>query len=235
MGQIYLIRHGQASFGSDDYDQLSSIGHEQGRELGLWFEKNGYQFDRVVMGNLKRHRQTVEACMSSMSGTSVVESGWETDPGFNEFDHHETMLRHWPDFAEPGAIRRFFEDQEKAKYLFQDIIEGAMQRWIGGDHDADYREPWPVFSRRCNYAFQRLLAEAKPTQRIAVFTSGGPISSIVQQILGLDDKHMLELSWSIMNCSVTKILYRSGKASLSYFNSYAHLEGSRQAGFVTYR
>jgi broad specificity phosphatase PhoE len=26
MGTLYLVRHGQASFGADDYDQLSELG-----------------------------------------------------------------------------------------------------------------------------------------------------------------------------------------------------------------
>ncbi|MCH1491392.1 MAG: histidine phosphatase family protein, partial [Luminiphilus sp.] len=29
MASIYLIRHGQASFGSDNYDQLSPVGQRQ--------------------------------------------------------------------------------------------------------------------------------------------------------------------------------------------------------------
>ena len=27
MGTLYLVRHGQASFGADDYDKLSELGH----------------------------------------------------------------------------------------------------------------------------------------------------------------------------------------------------------------
>jgi broad specificity phosphatase PhoE len=34
MGQVLLIRHGQASFGADDYDVLSDLGWTQGRALG---------------------------------------------------------------------------------------------------------------------------------------------------------------------------------------------------------
>ena len=34
MATIYLVRHGQASFGKENYDQLSPRGWEQGRILG---------------------------------------------------------------------------------------------------------------------------------------------------------------------------------------------------------
>lgn len=235
MGQILLIRHGQASFGSDDYDALSPLGHEQGCLLGQWFAKNAQTFDRVITGSLKRHRQTADACMSGMPKGSFPHWEWETDAGFNEFDHDENLVRHWPQFAEPGAVRRFFAEHERAKHMFQDILAGAMARWVGGNHDADYREPWPQFRSRCASSLHRLLASARPSQNIAVFTSGGPIASICQELMGLDDAHMLDLTWSFVNCSVTKILYRPGKASLSYFNNYAHLECLGAPESITYR
>ncbi|HJV74342.1 MAG TPA: phosphoglycerate mutase family protein, partial [Noviherbaspirillum sp.] len=58
MGQIYLVRHGQASFGSANYDQLSELGLEQARLLGEWFANSRQQFHRVVTGDMRRHRQT---------------------------------------------------------------------------------------------------------------------------------------------------------------------------------
>ena len=63
MGQVYLVRHGQASFGAADYDQLSPTGVEQARVLGRWFAQCGHRFTRVATGSLKRHRQTAEACL----------------------------------------------------------------------------------------------------------------------------------------------------------------------------
>ncbi len=235
MGQIYLIRHGQASFGSDDYDVLSPLGQEQGRLLGQWFTHNRQAFDRVITGSLKRHRQTAEACMSAMPQGSFPHEEWETDAGFNEFDHAESLLRHRPEFAEPGVVRRFFAEHQEAKHLYQHILAGAMTRWVGGNNDTDYREPWPQFRSRCVNSLHRILESAGPSQNIAVFTSGGPIAGICQELLGLDNDHMMDITWSFVNCSVTKLLYRPGKASISYLNSYAHLEwlGTRES--ITYR
>ena len=34
MGAIYLVRHGQAAFGTDDYDRLTEIGYTQAHLLG---------------------------------------------------------------------------------------------------------------------------------------------------------------------------------------------------------
>ena len=44
MQKITFVRHGQASYGSDNYDKLSELGHKQTRLLGEYFKKINYQF-----------------------------------------------------------------------------------------------------------------------------------------------------------------------------------------------
>ena len=61
MGTLYLVRHGQASFGAEDYDQLSELGTRQCHALGLWFAARGLQFEAVLRGTLKRHAQSLAA------------------------------------------------------------------------------------------------------------------------------------------------------------------------------
>ena len=58
MGTLYLVRHGQASFGAADYDQLSDLGQRQSQRLGEYFAGKGLQFEAVLTGTLKRHAQT---------------------------------------------------------------------------------------------------------------------------------------------------------------------------------
>src|SRR5207342_933271 len=58
---LLLVRHGQASAGSADYDCLSERGVEQCRRLGRWLARSGHEFDAVVMGAMKRHAQSAEA------------------------------------------------------------------------------------------------------------------------------------------------------------------------------
>ena len=56
MGTLYLVRHGQASFGAEDYDQLSALGHRQCVALGQYWRERGMRFDAVLTGSLKRLR-----------------------------------------------------------------------------------------------------------------------------------------------------------------------------------
>ncbi len=41
VSRILLVRHGQASWGADDYDQLSPLGDEQSRVLGAALAARG--------------------------------------------------------------------------------------------------------------------------------------------------------------------------------------------------
>jgi phosphohistidine phosphatase SixA len=59
VAELFLVRHAQASFGTDDYDRLSDLGHQQSRWLGDYFAQRGLVFDRVVTGTLRRHRETL--------------------------------------------------------------------------------------------------------------------------------------------------------------------------------
>lgn len=245
MGQIFLVRHGQASFGSADYDQLSPLGVEQARALGEWFGRCGQSFDRIVTGDLKRHRQTADACLTALSafGGNAVERG--SDAGFNEYDHDEIMIRHRPEFADPDEMKRFLAAHENGKRAFQLEFERAMARWMSGQHDADYRESWQAFRSRCTAALARLMDGAGASQKIAVFTSGGTISALSQQVMGLSDQSVYQLNWSLVNSAVTKLLFQSSpvkdgqsaatRVSLSYLNNYAHLERLGKGDSITYR
>ncbi|MDO8250606.1 MAG: phosphoglycerate mutase family protein, partial [Rhodoferax sp.] len=82
MGTLYLVRHGQASFGAEDYDQLSALGRQQSLRLGDYFRQKGLNFDAVLSGTLRRHLQTYAAIREG--GAFDLEAlQW---PGLNDFD-----------------------------------------------------------------------------------------------------------------------------------------------------
>lgn len=235
MGQIYLVRHGQASFGSANYDQLSTLGYEQARLLGQWFANCRQGFQRVVCGGMQRHRQTADTCLAELPKALLADTEWLTDPGFAEFDHLEVLLRHCPESAEPAGFKLFMAQHAEPKRAFEQVFHGAMLRWMGGEQDVDYAESWPAFRARCVAALERLVATAEQGESTIVFTSGGTISAICQHVLGLADQQVLEMNWGLANGAVTKLQHRPGKISLSYLNNFAHLEWLGEAGAVTYR
>ncbi|HYD78592.1 MAG TPA: histidine phosphatase family protein [Paucimonas sp.] len=233
MGQIYLVRHGQASFGSADYDRLSPLGVEQSQALGRWLADRAHRIDRVVTGGMRRHRQTADGCMGALPSSLQTSNAWLADDGFNEYDHHEVLVRQRPDFDDPEEVKRFLRETPDGKRAFQAIFEQAMTRWMSGAHDAEYRETWPQFRARVVAALRRVVADAGASQNIIVFTSGGPIATLCQHLLGLPDAGVGALNWTLVNCAVTKLFYRGDQITLSYLNSYAHFE--TQTDFITYR
>ena len=234
MGQILLVRHGQARFGTEDYDRLSDLGREQARLLGEWFARGSRRFDAAVTGRMKRHRETAEVCLAQMPDGLRPGGDWRAEAGFDEYDADEVVLCHRPEFADSEALRAHIRAAENPKRAFQGLFAAAMQRWMCGDHDAEYREPWKAFQARCAAALERIVDEAGPSARIVVFTSGGPIAAICQHLLGLSPQRTLDVNTVLVNCATTGLLYQPDLVSLSFLNNFAHLENG-DARMVTYR
>lgn len=230
MGAIYLIRHGQASFGKADYDQLSPVGLEQARVLGTALKARVVP-DAVFRGSMRRHEQTAEACLEAM-GLSTVPL---IDEGFNEYDHEEILVRYKPLYANKLLMKADLAKTLNPRKTFQAVLTEALERWMAGGEN-DYRESWAEFQTRCWGALQAAIDAAGPRRNLLVFTSGGVISVIAQRLLSLSDAATLKLQWTLANAAVTKVLYgsESGRLHLSTLNEHAHFEGAN-AALITYR
>jgi broad specificity phosphatase PhoE len=226
---IHLIRHGQASFGDDNYDQLSTTGWEQARLLGQWLSGK-VQPDVVIGGDMQRHRETVEAIAS---GYRTHFPDMQVARGFNEFDHVAVVHRFKPEWADRGRMQADLQAADKPAKLFQQTFVKAVDRWASGDHDSEYPETWSQFKARVQQALDDLVHWADGGE-VFVSTSGGPIAVILQSLLDLSDRKTLGLNEVIANTSVTRVLYSGRRRSLAVFNNYSHLE-AEGPGIVTFR
>ncbi|KPQ27834.1 MAG: Fructose-2,6-bisphosphatase [Marinobacter excellens HL-55] len=229
MATIYLVRHGQASFGKENYDQLSPRGWEQGKILGRWLSDKVTP-GAIFGGNLQRHRETVEAIATGY-GTNLPDM--QVLEGLNEFDHVQVVERFRPEWADKQVMARDLGSFPKPAKAFQQAFEKAVARWVSGEHDHDYAESWQDFRTRVNSALDQLVEIAGGADMI-VSTSGGPIAVIAQQLLELSDRKALEMNNVIANTSVSRILYSGPRRSLAVFNNYSHLEAEDPA-LVTFR
>ncbi len=233
MGAIYLIRHGQASFGAANYDQLSELGHQQARALGESLKTRVPRVDAVVMGTLQRHQATAASCLDAMG----LDLSQQVHAGFNEFDHEEVIERAEPRYADKLVMMSDMAAAGNARRAFQQFFEKAVQRWMSGQHDADYRETWSAFKLRCHAALDDVVQQSQ--QQAAngttlVFTSGGFIAIACQRLLGIPDAHAFTLNWTLVNGGVTKLAVGSQGPRLLSVNEHAHFEGP-QAALLTYR
>lgn len=230
MGAIYLIRHGQASFGKADYDQLSERGWRQAAVLGAALSARLPCVDAVYSGTLQRHRQTAEECLQNAGLTLPVRA----EARFNEFDHDEIIVRHKPLYRNRILMMADLAKTLNPRREFQAMFADAVERWVSGAHDADYGETWPAFRGRCVAALQTIMADLGRSKTALVFTSGGPITAICQHLLQLPDEHAFRLNWTLTNCGVTKLIYGERGLYLSTLNEHSHFEGEH-ASLITYR
>lgn len=221
MSAVLLVRHGQASWGAADYDQLSPTGEEQSRILGAALAARGVQPDLLVSGAMKRHRQTAAAAASaaSWSGDVVVDDGW------NEFDHHQMLDLH------PPAIG---EGEEPTREQFQKWFEEATLRWTGGEFADEYDESFLAFGERVDAALRRTAERLEPSQTAVVFTSGGPVSWVAASLLKGGADVWSQLNPVTVNASITKVVVGRRGATLVSFNDHSHVEAAGPA-LITYR
>ncbi|MBU2875800.1 histidine phosphatase family protein [Marinobacter salexigens] len=229
MATVYLVRHGQASFGKENYDQLSKKGWEQGKVLGRWMAGK-YEPAAIFGGNLQRHRETVEAIATGY-GANLPDM--QVARGFNEFDHESIVNCYRPQWRDRQVMAKELAASPKPAAAFQKAFVEAVRRWASGQHDAEYDETWAGFQARVLAAFDEMIEYADGGD-VLVSTSGGPIAVMCQHLLSLSDERALGLNEVIANTSVTRVLYSSGRRSLSVFNNYSHLEAEDPA-LVTFR
>ncbi|MET3651870.1 histidine phosphatase family protein [Dyella japonica] len=229
MRELLLIRHGQASFHAEDYDQLSPLGVQQSSLLGAWFAECGQQPDVVAMGPRVRHRDTAMPCLEAAG----VAASPITLPGLDEVDHLELLARLRPELAAPGALRAAMTQEADPYRSFQRLFVDAIQRWTSGEHDADYSRSWSSFRHGVLDALQQLMDSRADT--IWAFTSGGPIAVVAAALLDAPQAKTFDLSWSLVNTGVTRLRLGSRGASLVSYNAWPHLERARDETLVTLR
>ncbi|KQV74869.1 hypothetical protein ASC61_07560 [Aeromicrobium sp. Root344] len=213
MGSVHLIRHGQASFGSDDYDQLSPIGMQQSTALGTSWEASGWAPAIAVAGSMKRHAQTAIAAIDACGQGD----GYDIDDGWNEYDHLAIARAH-----DPASLTL----DAKA---FQRQLNAALDGWIAGEggHAETYRD----FVGRVMTSFGKTTAAAGPGRSIAVFTSGGPIAMVASHLLTGDDSAFQRINDVMINAAVTTVIVGSTGPRLLALNESTHLPRD----LVTYR
>lgn len=228
MASLYLIRHGQASFGAENYDSLSDLGVDQCRRLGVWWRERGLAPARVLVGPMVRHRQSAEAFAEGFAQSLE----WLTLNGLAEFDHENVLEVYRPDFLDKTVIANFLASSPSPRQAFHQIFKEAINRWHDGRFDGEYNESWPHFRERVLVTFDQLRSESGDA---LVFTSGGVVSVMVQKALALSDAHCFAINGLIHNSSVTRMLYSGDAASLHSLNSTAHLDIHNDAKLLTYR
>jgi broad specificity phosphatase PhoE len=232
MGHLTLVRHGQASFGADDYDQLSPLGQRQSIRLGeYWRESqsrastesaaNTLNFDAVLMGSLKRHRQTWEG-IAEGAQLDMTPQVW---PGLNEYDSHALIETIHPEpLAKPDS-------PEMYKHHFR-LLRTALQKWMTGETSPKGMPSYAEFAQ----GIQDVLTHVRTNYqgRVLVVSSGGPISTAVGQVLAAPADTSIELNLRIRNTALTEFVFTPSRHMLLSYNNLPHLDSEAHQSWVTF-
>lgn len=232
MSTLYLVRHGQASFGTDDYDRLSATGEEQARELGRYFAALGERIDHIYSGSLRRQTQTAEIIAAELGASAPAIS---IEPAFDEYDGDVILQTFAKSLtAEQRAVAGWPELRHDRR-KFQLFLERAARAWVEAQIESEEMTPWRGFHGRISGALEHIMRSHGRSRTLLVSTSGGVIGTTVAHVLGLSNHMAIELNWAIHNASLTRLIYSGDKVSLSMFNALPHLDRAELRHLITYR
>lgn len=225
MGTLYLVRHGQASFGAENYDQLSELGHRQSHRLGEYLASRGLQFSATIRGSLKRQADTLTGIQKGMGeGASIAnqETVW---PGLNEYDSHAVIAAihpmPLPKPDTPALYRQHFR-----------ILRDGLTQWMAG---VTSPHGMPSYVEFVEGVASALAHVRKNTDgNVLMVSSGGPISTAVGHVLGCPAESTIELNMRIRNTAVSEFNFNPKRMSLISFNNLPHLDGRDYANWITH-
>jgi len=235
MANLLIIRHGQASFGAENYDQLSPLGQRQADLTGEFLRHMGTGFSAAYSGDLSRQRETGERVLDQLQDAPEL----VIDPRLNEVQTDEQIEVMMPLLVERDA--RFADlvaAMDSDTKSFQKIIETVFNYWVSPECDIAGIQSWADYHGGVVSAFEGAMASAQSGTDTAIFTSGGTIATIVGHVLKLTSDRVYEFYEPVFNCSITRIIFNSKKCSLSTFNDVGHLHlmsAQLQERLVTYR
>ena len=220
MGTLYLVRHGQASFGAADYDRLSPLGERQCHAMGVYLASRGLQFDAALRGSLRRHEQSLSA-LAEGHGDVPEALEW---PALNEYDS-EALLRAFhtgpmPPHDTPEGYRQHFR-----------ILREALLAWMGGKIQPAGMPAYGDWAAGIVSALDHV--RSQHGGNVLIVSSGGPIATAVAHVLGAPPAASIELNLRIRNSALTEFAFTPKRHSLLVFNHLPHLQATHHADWVT--
>ncbi len=231
MSSLALVRHGQASFFAENYDQLSPLGEQQARLLGEYWVRRGVRFDEVYTGPRVRQIET-----AALAGEAFARAGlpWPEPQFLPELDEHQvdrliklTMPRLAEEYPQVGQLHADYRAAETPRdkhRTFQLMFERVVMLWVEAKIGAPEVESWQAFGERVRAGLRKITDSQQRGRSVAAFSSVGAITVCLQAALECGDRKALDLGWRVRNCSITDFMFSGDRLTLEGFNAYPHLE-----------
>ena len=221
MGTLYLVRHGQASFGAENYDVLSELGWQQALRLGEYFKYKGITFDAALTGTLQRQIRTFEGICEGMG--SPIQTIQST--GLNEYDSEAVIATIHPYKLERPTSPEMYRSHFR-------LLRDGLRQWMAGVVSPKGMPSYNDFAAGVIAALDHI--RHSHTGNVLLVSSGGPIATAVGHVLGTSPETTIDLNLRIRNASVTEFAFTPKRHMLVTYNTLPHLDGPEHAGLVTY-
>jgi broad specificity phosphatase PhoE len=223
---LHLVRHGQARFGTDDYDRLSELGTRQCQALGRWYAERGQVFSAVLCGTLTRHRQSLAAVADGYGALPAAQEF----PALNEYDSEALVhaaLAAWPTEAPlPSA-----HTPEGYRAHFR-LLRRALAGWTAGELQPQGLPSHAQWRAGIAAALDHVRTQC--TGDVLLVSSGGPIATATAHVMGAEGDAWVELNLRLRNSAVTEFSVSPRRHVLHSFNTLPHLVAPERADWVTY-
>jgi broad specificity phosphatase PhoE len=218
---LLMVRHGQASFGKPNYDELSERGHLQAYHLGLWLADHQHAFSHVRIGAMHRHQQTLDGIAKAYKERSLSMPKADIDADLNEFDHRSVFNAFMQQNADSAIVKAAANGEARATGA---MVYEALLAWMNNNL-GDLPESWNTFGARARQAATRLhdVAEGETL----VVSSGGLISRIAQAALEVPDHRAIDLNISLRNSALSEFHARDKQWRLGMWNALPHLHNAK--------
>lgn len=229
MSTILLVRHGQAAWGSRDYDRLTKMGVMQAHALGASFAAQALAPRVLVTGGMRRHDQTAVALAAGADWTSA----WVVDARFAEFDHMNVIHAHRPAYRYGALMRADLARTFRPRSAFWKMFDAAIARWRSGEHEVDYTETYAAFAARVDAGLAALRTTLGDNEVAIVVTSAGVMATVAANALDRDSTTLWRaLFRSAANTGIHTLDAGPGHLRVVSLNAHTHLVAD---GLVTSR
>jgi broad specificity phosphatase PhoE len=230
---LFLVRHGQASFGKANYDKLSDTGELQCRLLGDYWASQSLKFDAVYSGTLERQRQSLAMIREAYAEAGLDLPASTEMPEFDEFDSEKFMTQSIPQLQRdhPDLIKLMIKlaprnRTDPAEFVknFELAYDGVMGLWRSGELNVKGMESCPEFNDRVVRGLDRVMAEEASDRTVLLMSSGGPIAVMARRALKNSGRDLSGRAGHSFNSSVTEFSYGGDELSLVNFSQTPHLD-----------
>lgn len=229
MSELLLIRHAQASFGTDNYDHLSATGFQQAEALGDYFAERAMAVDKIFTGTHERHRQTLDAILRRNPQDVEINKM----PALNEYRFSELYQAYARRYPEDEDIISNTKAGTKNASLFYRVIRKSLLAWQAGELNNNVTEAWDAFEERTVSGLRSICNKQDKGITTLVVTSGGVISMFLFKILNVSYEQAVDFNMQIQNCSITRCYYSGDKIQVASFNGLPHLDTRQNRQLIT--